>query len=251
MWVAFTGYGDQSKRQRKLMHKAFGLPAIPTYYPLLQSETNGFLKRLIASPLNYVAHTRRYAGALTLKVVYGYEPLDYGDKFLTLAEECVDILANEIASGGGIWPVDIFPVLRYLPDWLPGAGFKMKARKWKAKMEEFVDLPAITRNERIYENPSSFIPERFLEKVDITTERLRDPRNYVFGFGRRKCPGQNLVESSIWLLMASMIATLNISKPVDAKSGKPVEPKVEFENPIFRFTADAGLVFSFQDTKSV
>jgi len=372
--VAFTGYNDQSKRQRKLMHKAFGLSVIPSYNPLIQSETYGFLRRLVISPANYVAHTRRYAGGLTLKVVYGYEPVSHEDEFLGLAEECVNLLANKIASGGGIWPVDIFPSLQYLPSWAPGAGFKVKAAQWKIKMEEFVDKPyefvknsiksgiykpsfcstlleeenkttdefefdlkwtansmyaasmdttmttvshfllamvahpealaqaqkeidavvgserlptftdrpnlpyveailnetlrwavplplnlphrlmeddvykdmhipkgslvfgniwAILRDERIYANPSAFIPERFLEKVDPTTERRRDPRNYVFGFGRRKCPGMNLVESSIWLLISSMIATLDISKAVD-EFGNVVEPKVDFENPIFR-----------------
>lgn len=129
------------KRQRKLMHKAFGVSAIPTYNPLLQTETQTFLRRLIAAPTSYVNHTRRYAGGLTLAVVYGYEPAAHEDKFLALAEECVDLLSNHIASGGGIWPVDIFPSLQYLPTWFPGAGFKTKAIKWKAKMEEFVDRP--------------------------------------------------------------------------------------------------------------
>lgn len=58
-----------------------------------------------------------------------------------MAEDCVDILANEIASGGGIWPVDVFPSLQYLPKWMPGAGFLSKAEVWKKKMEDFVDLP--------------------------------------------------------------------------------------------------------------
>lgn len=44
---------------------------------------------------------------------------------------------------------------------------------------------AMTRDERIYPNASAFYPERFLEKADAATEKLRDPRNYVFGFGRR------------------------------------------------------------------
>jgi len=58
-----------------------------------------------------------------------------------MAEECVDILANEVASGGGIWPVDVFPWLKYMPLWMPGAGFKKKAQVWKKKMEDFVDRP--------------------------------------------------------------------------------------------------------------
>jgi hypothetical protein len=58
-------------------------------------------------------HTR-YAGGLTLLVVYGHQVKSKDDPFLNLAEECVDILANHIASGGGIWPVDIFPARQSL-----------------------------------------------------------------------------------------------------------------------------------------
>ena len=53
---------------------------------------------------------RRYAGTLTLLTVYGYRVTSNEDPFLQLAEECVDLLANRMAGGGGIWPVDIFPV---------------------------------------------------------------------------------------------------------------------------------------------
>ena len=129
------------KRQRKLMTKAFGVNIIPSYYPLIASETHSFLRRILTTPGSYQDHTRRYAGGLSLSVLYGYEPAPEGDEFLSLAEECVDLLANHIASGGGIWPVDIIPALQYLPTWAPGAGFKLKAARWKARMEEFVDKP--------------------------------------------------------------------------------------------------------------
>ena len=49
----------------------------------------------------------------------------------------------------------------------------------------------------------------------------------------RICPGKNLVISSIWLLLVSMMATLDISKAVD-EEGNVVEPKIDFNNPIFR-----------------
>jgi hypothetical protein len=67
---------------------------------------------------------------------------------------------------------------------------------------------------------------------------ISNPRDVYLRPGlhaHRRCPGANLVESSIWLLMASMLATLDISKPIDESSGKPIEPIVEFDNPIFRF----------------
>ncbi|KAG1781098.1 cytochrome P450 [Suillus placidus] len=134
------------------MQNAFGPAVIPRYHGLMQMESRPFLSRLVSSPLNFQDHIRRfvslpvndllsYAGGLILLVVYGHQVKSNDDTFLTLAEECVDILANRIASGGGIWPVDIFPFLKHIPLWFPGASFKRNAQIWKAKMEEFVDRP--------------------------------------------------------------------------------------------------------------
>jgi len=120
-----------------------------------------------------------------------------------------------------------------------------------------VDLQcrAMLRNEKVYPDPHAFRPERYLDPVTPELERKRNPKNYVFGFGRRsvfrfffsvtsqevvltlydrKCPGMNLVDSSVWLLIASLLATLDISKAVD-EHGKIIEPVVQFENPIFRY----------------
>jgi hypothetical protein len=60
-----------------------------------------------------------------------------------------------------------------------------------------------------------------------------DPRNYVFGFGRRICPGQHLVDASLWLLIACMIATLDIGKAKD-NEGHDVDPVIKYPNSVFR-----------------
>jgi hypothetical protein len=51
----------------------------------------------------------RYAGGLTLQSVYGYRAETNDDPMLTLGQECIEILSNKIASGGGIWAVDVLP----------------------------------------------------------------------------------------------------------------------------------------------
>lgn len=43
----------------------------------------------------------------------------------------------------------------------------------------------------------------------------------------------HLVESSVWLLVVSVLATLKISKAVD-EHGNVIEPEVKYENSIFR-----------------
>jgi len=97
----------------------------------------------------------------------------------------------------------------------------------------FANIWAMLRDPDVFPEPDSFYPERYLEKVDDETARRRDPRGSVFGFGRRRCPGVHLVESSIWLMLATILAMLDIEKPRD-KNGKEIESDVKFENSVFR-----------------
>ncbi|KAG8966453.1 hypothetical protein FRB90_010959, partial [Tulasnella sp. 427] len=64
----------------------------------------------------------------------------------------------------------------------------------------FANLWGISRNPKYYENPSEFKPERYLG-----AEPALDPRQFVFGFGRRICPGNELAMQSVWI---GMVLTL-------------------------------------------
>jgi cytochrome P450 len=57
--VAFTPYGDRSRRQRKLMQIALGPSSIKTYQPLLELETKPFLRKLVEDPFKYQDHIRQ------------------------------------------------------------------------------------------------------------------------------------------------------------------------------------------------
>ncbi len=90
----------------------------------------------------------------------------------------------------------------------------------------------MVRDPKIYPNPNVFNQERFLEEVDEQTAKARDVRNYVFGFGRRRCPGLFMIDSSLWIAVASMIASFDIRKAVD-EFGNTVEPEVIYDNSVF------------------
>lgn len=113
----------------------------------------------------------------------------------------------------------------------------------------------MTRDPTLFPNPEAFIPERYLEDVDEATARLRDPRNYIFGFGRRcaiigfivlaseltllcpycrRCTGIHLVESYLWLTIACMLATFDFAKATDAK-GNVIEPQPQYLDASFRY----------------
>ncbi|KAK7044190.1 hypothetical protein VNI00_007910 [Paramarasmius palmivorus] len=56
-------------------------------------------------------------------------------------------------------------------------------------------------------DPHEFIPERFLD----SSAEIPDPFAYLFGFGRRVCPGKVLGQNSIFIFIASILATFDIS----------------------------------------
>ncbi|KZT25794.1 cytochrome P450 [Neolentinus lepideus HHB14362 ss-1] len=60
-------------------------------------------------------------------------------------------------------------------------------------------------------DPEEFIPERFLDE-DVPTP---DPASWVFGFGRRVCPGRFLAENSVFVIVANILAAFDISLPTE------------------------------------
>ncbi|KAF8209216.1 cytochrome P450 [Mycena galopus ATCC 62051] len=58
-----------------------------------------------------------------------------------------------------------------------------------------------------YPQPATFDPARYLANPP-----QRDPRTLCFGFGRRLCPGQELAETSLFLCVATTLATFDIAR---------------------------------------
>ncbi|KAI0701738.1 cytochrome P450 [Earliella scabrosa] len=377
--IGLTPYGERLRRQRKLMLQALGANRIHAYHPLLEIQTHNLLQGMLNSPDDSTNIIRRYTGGLTLLIVYGYRVVSNTDRLLEMADESLELLSNHIAAAGKVWIVDLFPPLKYVPSWFPGAQFKRDAALWKGKMEAFVNEPydytkqqmkqgtavpcyvsmllddaaleskdqsvdnqrdfdirwtanslyaasfdttisaiahftlamiqhpeilkkaqkeidAVVGNSRlptfsdrpnlpyvnavvnealrisspvplglprritednvykdmyipkgtlvfgnnhnmvrdpsIFPNPDAFDPERYLEEVDEATAKLRDVRNYVFGFGRRRCPGSFMIDASLWIAIASIIASFDITKAVD-EHGRVVEPEVVYDNSVF------------------
>lgn len=123
------------------MQRALGARIIPSYHSWIQASTSLFIKDLLRSPEQYIAITRKYAAGLTSSVIYGYELKSADDRLLIQSEDCLNILSNEIAAEGGVWMVDMFPVLKYLPSWLPGAGFKRRAEVLKKRFFTLAEEP--------------------------------------------------------------------------------------------------------------
>jgi len=55
----------------------------------------------------------------------------------------------------------------------------------------------------------------------------KDTVDFPFGFGRRVCAGRYFADASLWIAIASLLATFRFMKPLDS-DGKEVDPIFEW-----------------------
>ena len=83
---------------------------------------------------------------------------------------------------------------------------------------------AMAHDESKFPDPHAFIPERFLN--DDGSLKPNDVENIAFGFGRRICVGRHFADTSLWSVMAKVLAVFKIMGPLDENGVEvPVEPR--------------------------
>ncbi|KAF8513234.1 cytochrome P450 [Gautieria morchelliformis] len=127
--VAIMRYGERWRRHRRVIRQKFHPIAAAEYKPVQIKRARSLLRRLYETPDNFAGHMQHTAGAIIMEVVYGIKVLPRGDPYIDMAEKA--IAGTVIAGNPGAFLVDVLPVLKYVPAWFPGAGFKKKARLWR------------------------------------------------------------------------------------------------------------------------
>ncbi|KAF4335029.1 oxidoreductase [Fusarium beomiforme] len=139
--LSFLPYGKRFKHHRKLVHQQLGTKGAASRFRDVQDvESRRLLLRILERPEDLSLHIKTEASAIILKMTYGYtlEP-HKPDPLALLIEQMMDNFSNAFVPMR--WPVDILPMLRYLPESLPGMSFKGIARDWRANMRQVLDLP--------------------------------------------------------------------------------------------------------------
>ncbi|KAG6332883.1 hypothetical protein ID866_6208 [Astraeus odoratus] len=146
--LVFFPYGNRLRVSRKEFRRVMGTQmAISAYHEILQAETHRFLECVYSTPDNLSAHIRLTAGAVILRITYGYEVKNEQDPLVDLAERTMHAISTTTIPNAFL--VDTLPLLKYAPSWLPGAGFKTKAREWNATLQEFVNRPYMFVKEQL------------------------------------------------------------------------------------------------------
>ena len=116
-----------------------------------------FLGQLLQKPDDFLQHVRTYVpiyrifckhaihfffsfvGSTTLSMTYSIDVQPYNDPYIRIAEEALVAIAEFLVPGAFL--VDIIPILKYVPEWFPGAKFQSKAAETRRHAAIMRDTP--------------------------------------------------------------------------------------------------------------
>ncbi|TFK21255.1 cytochrome P450 [Coprinopsis marcescibilis] len=154
-------YDADFRAKRKLFQKHFH-PLDPSLYRMgITNNLPGLLNELLENPEGYRQANLRFIAGVIFRLAYGIHGADEMDYYIDLTEKA---LATAVAaSSPGAFFVDIFPFLKYVPGWFPGAGFKRKASEWRKLSDRFAEEPFVDSLEQMHSGrgETSFVSRAF------------------------------------------------------------------------------------------
>ncbi|KAJ7600488.1 cytochrome P450 [Mycena floridula] len=158
--------GNTWSQYRRLFIQFMGSPAkAQSPGHVAQHETNLYLKNILDDPSDWVQHTYHLSASVSLSLTYGYSTKREDDPFIKLVNAGTDHFSETTAPNA--FMVDTFPILRFVPSWFPGTGWKKKAIRYRIACQAMVDVPYHWAKEQLVTAGTfspSFLSERFSDK---------------------------------------------------------------------------------------
>ncbi|KAF9445086.1 cytochrome P450 [Macrolepiota fuliginosa MF-IS2] len=222
--VGFMPYGEYWRKHRRLMHQLLHPTAALRFRPHEIKATHNLLERFLDNPNDPIGNLRYMAGETVLSVAYGIDIKPKEDPYIQTAEQGVHPLVA--AAVPGAFLVDMLPWLKYVPEWVPGAGFQKKAKAWGKLAMRMVDMPFEAAKKQIMEGSAKPSFTSFsLERVDegVKDEAYQEP--IIRGSaGTMYAAGSDTTVSAITSCILALLENPEILKKAQAELDSVVTP---------------------------
>ncbi|GJE96510.1 cytochrome P450 [Phanerochaete sordida] len=168
-WVMLP-YGNSWREHRKLFHQSFRPQNVSQYHPQHVLAQRRLLQLMLDHPKDFSENIRFAIGSSILKAVYAVDATP-GDLHLRVVENGMETVQHVLHAG--VFLVDIFPILKHVPIWFPGAGFKRRAAGYKKLVDEMFKAPYYEYKSAFKEGTAHpcFVGELLSEAEEDTPER--------------------------------------------------------------------------------
>ncbi|KAJ6595531.1 cytochrome P450 [Mycena vulgaris] len=136
--MVLSPYGEHWRAMRKLTNRFLG-KSMTLLWPSILSDSRLLLRTIFEAPEKYRSAIRFALGKNIIENTYGIKVDHPSNEFLAISRQTHETIQHAVVPGSFL--VDVFPILKYVPSWLPGAGFKTLARVAKSRGRTMVDTP--------------------------------------------------------------------------------------------------------------
>ncbi|KAF5346774.1 hypothetical protein D9756_010418 [Leucocoprinus leucothites] len=180
-------YGEEWRNYRRLFQQYFSPKTLHRdQEKMMDFVRKGLLPNMYQLPQDSLQHIKDCIGGFATAITYGFPIKKRHDPTVEHAERAFSALAE--AGTPGRFLVDIMPILKYVPEWVPGAGFKKLAREWRSILLQLRDEPYWKTMGAINDGtaPISFVSESLSvnrEKLDLELqeERIKQTAAQLYG----------------------------------------------------------------------
>ncbi|TFK24129.1 cytochrome P450 [Coprinopsis marcescibilis] len=138
--ISFMDYGDVWRSHRALVQKTLHPAASDEFRMHIENATINMLNRFLDRPDEMDRNLRQMAAEAIISFTYGLDVNGEDDFYVRIAEDGMAPMTQAASTRGSVL-VDSFPILKHIPEWVPGASFQRKAREWKRKARRMVEVP--------------------------------------------------------------------------------------------------------------
>ncbi|KAF2167788.1 hypothetical protein M409DRAFT_65886 [Zasmidium cellare ATCC 36951] len=137
--LTFLRWGPRFKLHRRVLQRAFSLTSCVAYRGLQEREAKTLLRGILANPQNWELILRRFATAVVLGIGFGVDVKAENDPYIQIATDASYALGHGGAPAGT--PVDFFPILKHIPNFLARSRSLKFARDWEWSIRAIHDVP--------------------------------------------------------------------------------------------------------------
>ncbi|CAG8422833.1 unnamed protein product [Penicillium salamii] len=168
-------YGQEWRKQRKIYQAILSISAVRALTPLQEAEATLTVYQIAQSSECYYDHIRRYSTAVILSSVFGIRGPEFNHPNITRLYHVQDQF-TAILETGATPPIDVFPFLKHLPDFM--SPWRRWARLIRAEQRQlYFELLQEVKSQRqrgIQRNcfMSQLLDEEFRAKHELDEEHI-------------------------------------------------------------------------------
>nr|BAK09431.1 cytochrome P450 [Postia placenta] len=137
--IALMDNGRELKELRRLSHRVLTTDALRKHTTVHQALVEDYMRTVVQEPDNFLTNLRLALGRMVLVVAYGLTNHANDNKYIQEAEDVMELVGGSVIPGA--YMVDIVPMLRYIPTWLPFVSFHRQAQLGRKLLDDWVTRP--------------------------------------------------------------------------------------------------------------